>query len=257
MDRTMLALLAAGAGGLYLLTRPKAGRLVLAQRTGSGSGQFRLVAENVERQSRAADMPHRTFFVDGGAEALRAVDPRARGDDFAKVASLMMTGHGSARKFFTLQRGLRHGPDALPRWVSDRTHTAMVAPQLTYDAVVSFLGCRAGANPTEGNWQTSSYGPGGEDSLAAHYRDALIDAGCPAGVVVIGRTTSGEAHGNPAVRIFPCRRDQRGRPGLSALDLKYGPGAWREEENRQRWRRTMQGKMAFMLALGRPVTAAA
>jgi len=133
---------------------------------------------------------------------------------------VVLVGHGTPRTFFpgygvTVQNLAQH-----------------LRPKLGMGAVIGLAGCRSGADPGSENWAPESFGPGGAESFAG-LRDLLR-------VEVRAHTTTGDATANPAARVFL----PSGGPGLSALDMVLGEGAWRDPEKRSWWTSQFRGKLS-------------
>lgn len=77
-----------------------------------------------------------------------------------------------------------------------------IAPVLTDDVKIILYGCSSARGQREASdWFTTTMSAGGEDSLAARIRDALVDAG-KTRASVWGHTESGHTTRNPSLRIF-------------------------------------------------------
>ena len=81
-----------------------------------------------------------------------------------------------------------------------------LAPALADDVTVVLYGCSISANPGESGWVTGTMDPGGERSLSARIRDALIDQG-KSTAKVWGHTEVGHTTRNPALRVFYADSD--------------------------------------------------
>ena len=261
MDRKLLLALGAGAGtmalgllvsrfthgkislpgGVGVIQDPEAGTnlitvdrgpgpaLVLYTDQTTGAGTFRVTAESAANLLGAEE-----GLARDGQGLLDAID-RAPYDLTRTIAA----GHGSPRSFLRPgTSGLRVGPDALPRWVSVQTFVQHLAPKISrQEFILSFAGCRAGANPNEANWSAQSDVAGGERSLAAQIRDEIVrQVGTIPNGEVRAKSTTGTSYGNPMGRSFPIRADQVGRPGIPLIDQVWGPGSSTNAELNSRWR---------------------
>lgn len=107
-----------------------------------------------------------------------------------------------------------------------------MAAALANDITIILYGCSSARGSTEpSNWVTTTTGPGGVGSLAAKFRDALLDAG-KTEATVWGHTEVGHTTRNPSLRFF-TGRGGKGSPGRSYLsDFVFGTVpdilAWQE-----------------------------
>jgi hypothetical protein len=89
--------------------------------------------------------------------------------------------------------------------VTTKTAAAVVqrlAPALTDDVKIILYGCSSARGQSEASeWVKTTTTGGGEDSLAARIRDALVDAG-KTRAVVWGHTEVGHTTRNPSLRSF-------------------------------------------------------
>jgi hypothetical protein len=77
-----------------------------------------------------------------------------------------------------------------------------IAPFITDDVKIILYGCSSARGSKErSNWVTTTMTAGGEDSLAAKIRDALVDAG-KSRASVWGHTEVGHTTRNPSLRYF-------------------------------------------------------
>jgi hypothetical protein len=77
-----------------------------------------------------------------------------------------------------------------------------IAAFLTDDVKIILYGCSSARGTKEpSDWVTTTMTPGGEGSLAAKFRDALVDAGKPR-ATVWGHTEVGHTTRNPSLRYF-------------------------------------------------------
>jgi hypothetical protein len=261
MDRKLLIPLIAGAGtlaaglvlsrftsgkislpiGVGVIHDPEAGTQLVAVDRGPGpalvlyadqtrgTGTFRVTAE-----SAANILGAEHGIARDGQGLLNAVRAAPSG-----LTRTILAGHGSPRSFLRPgTSGLRVGPDALPRYVSVPTFVRELGPKLARrDFVMSFAGCRSGADPDEPNWSTESDIAGGERSLAAQIRDEIVrQVGTIPGGEVRAKSTTGVSFGNAMGRTFPIRADQVGRPGIPLIDQVWGPGASTNPQWASRWR---------------------
>jgi hypothetical protein len=90
-----------------------------------------------------------------------------------------------------------------------------IAPVLTVDVQIIIYGCEAarGQKERKDNWLVNTMEPGGEDSLAAKIRDALVDEGKLMSSVW-SHTEVGHTTRNPSLRFFYAG-DGKGTKGHS------------------------------------------
>lgn len=107
-----------------------------------------------------------------------------------------------------------------------------IAPALTKDVKVIIYGCSSALGLREAsNWMATTTASGGADSLAARFRDALVDAG-KSRASVWGHTQVGHTTRNPSLRVFSAA-DGKGTKGHSYLsETVFGvlPDAMLREE---------------------------
>lgn len=91
-----------------------------------------------------------------------------------------------------------------------------IAPALTNDVKIILYGCSSALGSKEAsNWMATTTASGGADSLAARFRDALVDAG-KSKASVWGHTQVGHTTRNPSLRVFHAT-DGKGSKGHSYL----------------------------------------
>jgi hypothetical protein len=100
---------------------------------------------------------------------------------------------------------------------------ARLAPVLSVDVKVLLYGCSSARGQREASdWVRTTTSGGGADSLAAKFRDALVDAG-KTQATVWGHTEVGHTTRNPSLRYFFAGRG-KGADGQSYLDeIVFGP----------------------------------
>lgn len=107
-----------------------------------------------------------------------------------------------------------------------------IAPALTDDVKIILYGCSSARGLSEASsWTETTTRSGGDDSLAARIRDALIEAG-KARATVWGHTEVGHTTRNPSLRYFDVWRG-KGAAGQSYLgEMVFGtlPDAMVREE---------------------------
>lgn len=92
-----------------------------------------------------------------------------------------------------------------------------IAPVLSNDVKVLLYGCSSARGQGEASdWVRTTTSSGGADSLAARFRDALVDAG-KTQATVWGHTEVGHTTRNPSLRYFFAGRG-KGAAGQSYLD---------------------------------------
>ena len=84
-----------------------------------------------------------------------------------------------------------------------------IGPALTDDVKIILYGCSSARGQSEASsWVETTTSSGGDDSLAARIRDALVDAG-KARATVWGHTEVGHTTRNPSLRSFGATRGKR------------------------------------------------
>jgi hypothetical protein len=92
-----------------------------------------------------------------------------------------------------------------------------IAPVLSNDVKILLYGCSSARGQREASdWVRTTTSSGGADSLAARFRDALVDAG-KSQATVWGHTEVGHTTRNPSLRWFFAGRG-KGADGQSYLD---------------------------------------
>jgi hypothetical protein len=234
MDRRLLWALGAGAAAAgvgYLLTRGRGTPLILYQTVGRTLGEIRDTATRLDHVLEGA-----VLRGVGSAQQLYSAISSQPG----KVGPVVLVGHGTPRQFMS---GYGVTPTAL---------AAALAPKLAYGTYVGLAGCRAGADPGEQDWGTTSFGPGGARGFAGLLRDSLVRSGAPR-VTVRAHSTTGHLTANPAARSFVATAAMIGQPGVSVLDLVWGEGAWRDGRMREAWTQQFRGKLAEIWVAGAPL----
>jgi hypothetical protein len=85
-----------------------------------------------------------------------------------------------------------------------------IAPFLSIDVNVAIYGCSAARGQKEAsNWVVTTMESGGEDSLAAKIRDALVNEG-KSRSSVWGHTEVGHTTRNPSLRVFSATKGAKG-----------------------------------------------
>lgn len=233
--------------GLSLVSgaRGPGNALVLYTPTGSGA---RLMEQTAE--SAANLLGTNAVAANDGAGILHAVDMAP-----SNISRTILIGHGTASSFVHPSTGGLHlGADVLPAWISVRTFVSHLAPKLApSDVILSFAGCRAGADSDEENWTNASDIAGGENSLAAAVRDEIVRVrGSMPNSEVRAKSTTGTSFGNPMGRVFPIDTSFVGRPGIPLVDLVWGPGSAANPEIARAWRNAgrAEAKMAMGWTIG-------
>jgi hypothetical protein len=235
MDRRLLTALGIGAGAAgigYLLSRGLGGTpLIIYQTVGNNLGELRDTAErlhgaisgSVLRPAASAQQLYNAIAAQG------------------RIGPVVLVGHGTPTTFFP---GYGVTADSLAR---------ALAPKLAHGAYVGLAGCRAGADPGEQDWGSTSFGPGGARGFAGRLRDALVRYGSPR-VTVRAHSTTGHLTANPAARAFVATSSQVGRPGASVIDLVWGAGSWQDAGLRRTWTDQFRGKLAELWVSGVPLS---
>jgi hypothetical protein len=236
MDRRLLMALGIGAGAAgvgYLLSRGLGGTpLIIYQSVGQAPFELRSTAERLNRAIGGS-------VLRPAANAQQLYNAIASQE--GRLGPVVLVGHGTPSSFFA---GYGVTPDRLAQ---------VLAPKLAYGSYVGLAGCRAGADPGEQDWGTSSFGPGGARGFAGLLRDALVRYGSQK-VTVRAHSTTGHLTANPAARAFVATSSQVGRPGSSVIDLVWGSGSWQDAELRRVWTRQFRGKLAELWVSGEPLS---
>jgi hypothetical protein len=205
--------------------------LIVYQSSGNALGELRDTADRLH-----------------GAIAGSVLRPAASAQQlYAAIASqgrlgpVVLVGHGTPTSFFP---GYGVTPDGLAQ---------ALAPKLVHGTYVGLAGCRAGADPGEQDWGSTSFGPGGARGFAGLLRDALVRHGSPR-VTVRAHSTTGHLTANPAARAFVATSSQVGQPGASVIDLVWGAGSWQDARLRQTWTDQFRGKLAELWVSGVPLS---
>lgn len=97
-----------------------------------------------------------------------------------------------------------------------------IAPFLTDDIEIILYGCSSTRGTKEpSDWVTTTMTSGGEDSLAAKIRDALVDAG-KSRATVWGHTEVGHTTRNPSLRYFSASRGKGTRGNSYVGEFVFG-----------------------------------
>ncbi len=234
MDRRLLIALGVGAGAAgvgYLISRGGGTPLIIYQTAGNNLGDIRDTAVRLNGAIQGS-------VLRGVASAQQLYSAIASQN---RIGPVVLVGHGTPRTFFP-------GYDVTPTGLAQA-----LAPKLAYGTYVGLAGCRAGADPGEQDWGSTSFGPGGARGFAGLLRDALVAKGSPR-VTVRAHSTTGHTTANPAARAFVATRSQVGQPGASVIDLVWGSGSWQDAGLRRTWTDQFRGKLSELWVSGVPLS---
>lgn len=231
---------AGGAGAIfvvggvaYFVSTFFGDNVVIYTADGEGAGEFRTSAQRIGGSLNASIYP-----AHNAQDILNAIRRHRR------IKKLILIGHGTTTAFLRPgSTGIRVGNDDLPTWVSTRTFAREVGPRMAMNGWIGWAGCSSASNPGESNWNTASYGPGGERSFIAQVRDEMARTpGVLWGINQGGHTAPGHVSANPGARECPVSRSQVGRPCVSVLDETWGQNSYATRSGE--WVRAFQGAPA-------------